>query len=202
LPSQVDCPIRLTNLSHISQGQDGKIVSGSTSLFQELTWWYPDDRDGNECSRSLTVSPDGWSADLLARSAYVDAGPQPLPIGVAPTGESYYHEAGQAADNSPLTGFIESAAFYLSEAEGNMLVRCIWPDFKLQNCQLNLTVFMREFPQAVERVYGPWQLQPGQLKRSLRLSGRIARVRYDFSASPAFIRSGRQEFDIEPIGGR
>jgi hypothetical protein len=83
-----------------------------------------------------------------------------------------------------------------------MLVNGIYPDFKNQQGALSLTIYTREFPQSTQRAHGPWSLAPGQAKRSFRLSGRIARVRWDWGSAPAFARGGKPEFDVQPIGGR
>lgn len=201
-PKVNECPIRQMFVDHITAGQDDKIVGDSTSTFNELTWYWPDDRDGFEISRSITFSPDGWSRDILSRSAYIDAGPQVFPVGVKPTGQVYWHEKGHTDDGAPLTGFIESSDFYLSEAESGMLVNGIYPDFRSQQGVFRLTINTREFPQSPQRPHGPWSLAPGQAKRCFRLSGRIVRVRWDWSSAPAYARGGKPELDVQKIGGR
>jgi hypothetical protein len=201
-PTPLHCDIRLMFMNHITQGQDDKIIGASVTSFDELGWFWPDDRDGFDCSRALIVSPGGWSRDMLPRSAFCDTGPQVYPIGVAPTGEIYWHEKGNSADGQPLVGFIESNGFYLGEGQQEMQVSGMWPDFKSQLGIFNLTLFTRQFPQSTERAHGPWPLVPGQSKRSFRLSGRIGRVRLDWASAPAAGRGGKMEFAVEAIGGR
>lgn len=201
-PQVLECPVREMFVEHITPGQDDKIVGGSTSTYGEFTWFMPDERDGFENSRGLSFSPDGWSRDLLPRTAYIDAGPQVFPVGVHPNGRVFWHEKGHTDDGAALTGFLESTDFYLSEAEAGVLVNGMYPDFKDQKGVIRLTIFTREFPQSTERPHGPWPLAPGQQKRSFRLSGRIARVRLDWSSAPAYARGGKPEFDIQRIGGR
>lgn len=201
-PVIVPSPVRDYFSDTISQGQTDKIVGATTSTFGEITWFYPDASDGLENSRSLTVAADGWSTDFVARSAYVDAGPQVNPVGVSPDGTVYWHEKGHSADGAVLSGFLESGDFYLGEADGGLMVNGVWPDFKQQIGVIQMRIFTREYPQSVERTHGPWALQPDQKQRSFRLAGRIARVRYDFAASPCYARGGRPEFDVQPIGGR
>jgi hypothetical protein len=203
VPSQVVCPIRSMMVNSVTPGQSDKIIASAVSTFQELGWFYPDSRDGFECSRQLCIGPDGWNRDLLSRTAWIDAGPQSNPIGIDPQGDVYLHEKGNSADGAPITGFIESTDFYLQEAEGGVMINGLWPDFKNQQGALTMTLYLREHPQAVTiRTHGPWTLAPGLEKRSFRASGRIARVRFDFSSSPAFARGGKPEFDVSPIGGR
>jgi hypothetical protein len=198
----VPCPISSMFQDFMALGQNDKIVGSTVAQFGEMTWFYPDTRDGLECSRALTVGPEGWSRDFLARSAYCDTGPQAFPIGVSPTGSAYWHEKGNSNDGAPLVGFIESAAFYLGESDAGVMVNGLWPDFKSQQGIVKLTLYGRQYPQGAERAFGPWSLQPSQLRRSFRMSTRIARVRFDFNSAPAFVRGGRPEFDISSIGGR
>ena len=199
---QVNCPIRSMFADHLTAGQGDKINAYGVNTFQEIGWSYPDARDGFECSRAVNIGPEGWSRDVIERTAAIDAGPQLYPIATDAAGRVFLHEKGNSADGGVLSGFIESAGFYLSQAEGGVKVNGVWPDFKGQIGSLQMTVFLREFPQSAERTHGPWVLPPSQPKRSFRAEGRIARLRFDFASSPAFVRGGKPEFDIAPIGGR
>lgn len=201
-PQQLDCPIRQMFVDHITAGQDDKIVGSACATFKELSWFWPDDRDGFENSRAINFSPNGWSRDVLPRTAYCDAGPQPFPVGVHPNGRVYWHEKGHTDDGAPLVGYIESTDFYLSEAEAGMLVNGVNPDFKDQVGPIQMRVFTREFPQSLQRSHGPWSLAPSQPKRCFRLSGRIIRLRYDWASAPAYARGGKSVFDVQQIGGR
>jgi hypothetical protein len=201
-PAISPCSIRSMFADHIALGQFDKIVGATTQLYGEATWWYPDARDGLENSRAITVGLDGWYPDLIARTAYCDAGPQEQPIGVSPDGVVYWHEKGNTADGQPLAGFLESADFYLGDAEGGILVTGIWPDFKNQQGPMNVSIFGRDWPQDAERTYGPWPLTPGQQQKSFRMAKRIARVRFDFNSAPAYARGGKPEFQTDAIGGR
>ena len=63
----------------------------------------------------------------MARSAFVDAGPQQDPIGVTPGGQVFWHERGRSADGAAFAWFIESADQFLSEDQ-TLMVRGLWPD--------------------------------------------------------------------------
>jgi hypothetical protein len=201
-PVIVDCPIRDMFKDNISQGQTDKIVGATVSAWGELVWFYPDSRDGLECSRAVTMGPGGWYPDIIARSAYVDAGPHVSPVGVSPSGSAYWHEKGTSADGGILQGFLESTDFYASEADGGVMFNGVWPDFKNQVGVFQLTLFGREHPQDVERTFGPWALAPGRKRKSFRMASRIVRVRYDFASAPCQARGGKPEFDVQEIGGR
>ena len=202
-PAVLPCPIRDDFANNITVGQKAKIVGALIPTFQELQWFYPDARDGFETSRALSISPDGWTRDLLARTAYVGTGPFEWPIGVTADGIVYWQDKGVSADGGPLTGFIESTDVYLNDAEGGLLITACYPNFRSQQGAVMMTLYAREFPARVkEKAHGPWTLTPLQTKRSLRVAGRILRVRFDFSSAPFFVRGGKPEFDVTAIGGR
>ena len=203
VPVILPCPIRLDFVENITPGQYDKIVGSTISTWGEVTWFYPDVRDGFENSRDLTTSPQGWwCRGRLARTAFCDASPQPYPIGVGPKRMAFWHEKGASEDGAPITGFIESCDFYLNDAAGGVMVNGVWPDFREQQGVFNLTIFTRERAQGPERQHGPYALTPRLGQKSFRLAGRIARLRYDFSSAPCSGRAGKQEFDVQSIGGR
>jgi hypothetical protein len=202
-PTQIICPIRSNMLNNVTTGQQDKIVASAVSTFQEMGWFYPDSRDGFECSRHMVVAPDGWNSDLLTRTAFIDSGPMTYPIGITPDGHVYLHEKGNSADGGPITGFLQSADFYLSDAAGGIMVNGVWPDFKNQVGAVSMTLNLRNNPQSTTiRTHGPYVLTPGMEKKSFRASGRIAQLRFDFSSSPVYVRGGKPEFDVQNIGGR
>jgi hypothetical protein len=202
VPTPIDCPIRKDFADNIAAGQNDKIYAATVSSFKEVRWFYPDSRDGLENSRDLTLSDEGWWNGLLARTAFVDAGPGPSPIGVTRGGAIYWHELGQSADGGVLTGYIETTDFYASEAQASLKLNGMWPNFKDQVGALQMTIYARDYPQAPERTYGPWALAPGQSKRAFRVTGKVYRVRFDFSSTPSYARMGKCEFDAEQVGGR
>lgn len=203
-PQDLPCPVRTDFFEHLAASQSDKIVASSCAAFSEIRFDYPDERDGFENSRYITFNlrEGAWSRGLMARSAYVDAGPAVSPIGVTPDGHVYWHERGNSADGLLITGFIESADQYLSDARRQMMVRDIEPDFQDQVGALAVTLFTRDYPQSDAETYGPYVLSPGDDYLDFRAEGRLARVRFAFSASPCFARMGRPSFDIVGTGQR
>lgn len=202
-PTPLDCPIRKAFADNIALGQADKIVATSIAAFREVRWYYPDGRDGLENSRAVTIGVGGnWYRDQLSRTAFCDAGPAPNPIGCTATGDAFWHEKGHLADGGNLSWFIESTDFYLAESSQNFLVRGVFPNFKDQTGVIDLSLIMREHPQATERTKGPFTLPANIEKKSFRCSGRVARVRLSGSSTPAYVRMGKLEFDVEAIGGR
>lgn len=205
VPTPMDCPIRKDFADNLAIGQNDKIVASTTTAFKEVTWYYPDSRDGMglENSRSITLSDEGWWPDQLARTAYCDAPPgSPSPVGVTYGGNIYWHEQGQSADGAALSGFVESTDFYLNDAQSALKIEGVYPDFKDQVGAVMLTAYVRNYAQDTERTYGPYRLTVGLSKKSFRFSGAIVRLRFDWSSAPAYARCGKMEFETDMIGSR
>lgn len=201
-PTPIVCPIQREFQENLVVEQIDKVISTSVSLFGEVWWWYPDDRDGIENSRyvSLTLADGSWSKGGVARTAAIDSGPQQYPVFVAFDGTIYYHENGASADGAPLEWFIRSSDQYIDQGQRRMLLQGIVPDFEGQIGNISLTVRHRPFPQSTERTKGPYTLAPGQRKKDFLIDGCIASVEFSGSAAPSFMRLGLPCFDGVPTG--
>lgn len=204
--SPVDCPIRKHSVVYMAASQGDKVVASSTSSFREIRFDYPDSRDGNECSRYVTLiisNPDAgaWAQGegAWARTSYVDAGPSQFPISTDITGRALWQERGMSDDGGALSGFLETADQYLDETRTS-LVQAVWPDMSNQVGPITLTIISRLKPQAAEVSTDPVAMAPGQGKADIRANGRLHRLRYDFNSAPASCRWGKPLFDIT-LGG-
>jgi len=200
----VNCQIREDFANNVAASQNDKIVASTVADYSEVRFDYPDSRDGFENSRYIsfcTLGDDAgaWHLGLMARTAMVDAGPSLYPCGTTYAGNVYWHEKGHSADGGVLTGFIESADIYLDE-DFTMLVRGMWPDISGQVGPVSLTVTARFFPQGDPVTYGPIMLSPGQDKVDFKIKGRLFKMRFDWSAAPAFSRLGLMTFDADRAG--
>ena len=204
VPTVIPCPIRREISENIDSGQTAKIVAASIGEFQEVWWFYPDTRDGDENSRYVAVSTaDGaWFRGDVARTAFMDSGPLLYPLGVSYAGQSYLHEYGDDADGAALTWHIESALQYLGEGERNLLVRGVWPDFEAQTGSVSLTLKHRAYPQGSDVAKGPHALAAGREKKDFMAQGRLFAIKLSGSEAGTFMRLGRPSFDAVPAGER
>lgn len=208
VPQIIACPIRDQFINYLAFSQGDKIVASSNSTFGEIRWDYPDSRDdagdapGVENSRYLAVSTlDGsWYKGEMVRTAFVDAGPTPNPIAVDYFGAIYYQERGHSANGSPLTWSLESADQYLGQGAPMLQIQGMYPDFQDQQGAVNMAVTTRLYPQGKDYVHGPWALNPMRSRRDFQTSGRVARVKFYGSSSPAYARGGSSVFDAIPTG--
>jgi hypothetical protein len=196
------CPIRDDMEGNFAASQGDKVFASSLSSFGEIRFEYPDARDGFECSRYLAYSTlgDVWSRGIMARSAMLDAGPQPSPIGVSPGGSAYWHERGESDDGAPFSWFIESGDLEL-DPNRSLRARKFYPDFKAQKGPITVTISTRQEQQGRVRTYAPFSVAPGQGQADFLGSGRIFRIRYSGHSSPTAGRLGKASFDVVQTGG-
>lgn len=201
-PQPIRCPIRADFRDHLDMAQATKIVCTSIGAFNEIWWFYPDSRDGNENSRYVAFSiTDGtWFRGRMARTAAIDSGAIANPLMVTANGIVYAHESGLSADGAALSYFIETADQYLDQAQNWLMVRGIWPDFEDQQGAVNVTINVRPYPQATATTKGPYALAPGTQRRDFLATGRVASVKFEGSSSPAYIRFGKPSFDVIATG--
>lgn len=205
--SAIACTVREDFERYLAAAQADKIVASSIGSENEILWDYPDSRDGEglENSRALILTyggPDAgaWSLGDRPRTARVDAGPSPDPIGVTAEGNIYWHERGFTADGQMLSGFIESADNYLNQ-EQQMMVRSLWPDVRAQQGPVTFTMTIRDRPQAAERTTS-YVVSPGAEKVDVRGTGRLVKLRFAWNSLPAEFHLGAPVFDVAPAGRR
>jgi hypothetical protein len=205
-PEPVPCPIRQDFADQLAASQGDKVVASSNAEFSEIRFDYPDSRDGYENSRYLALALSGgdagaWHRGVMARTAFVDAGPSLYPLGVTFEGRVYHHEKGHSADGAPFAWFIETADSYL-DPETFLLVREIWPDFKGQLGPVSVAVSARQHPQDAALTATAPAMAPGDAKSDILVSGRLFKVRFSGSSAPTACRIGQPVFDAAPAGKR
>ena len=209
-PFLLTCPILDDTLSNCAPGQGDKVVVSWNVAANELRIDYPDFRDGVENSRYLCLYLQdnvSWSSGQMARTAFDRGAPLEWPVGVAPpnaSGQStyYYHEIGNSADGGVISWDLQSNDFRLDDDETYMMIRGFWPDFKDQQGNVNLTLYVRDAPQSEEYACGPLTITPGLDRVDFRQTGKLFRIGYSGSSAPAFVRIGAPVFDVIPAGTR
>lgn len=204
-PQPIPCPIRRDFAEELAASQGDKVVASSNAEFSEVRFDYPDRRDGYENSRYLALAVDGpdagaWHRGVMARTAFVDAGPSAYPIATCFDGAAFLHEKGRSADGGAFGWFIESADSYL-DPDQTMLIRGLWPDFRNQIGPVTATVAARMHPQSADIGQATAAMAPGDPKADLLLSGRLFRIRFAGESAPTGCRIGTPTFDAAP-GGR
>lgn len=203
-PEPIPCPIRRDFAQELAASQGDKVVASSNAEFSEVRFDYPDRRDGYENSRYLALAVAGsdagaWHRGIMARTAFVDAGPSAYPIGVTRDGAVHLHEKGRSADGAPFGWFIETADSYL-DPENTLLVRGVWPDFRDQTGPVTVALVGRMHPQDAEAVSQSVIVSPGEARADLLATARLFRLRFSGESAPTGCRIGRTTFDVAPAG--
>ena len=205
-PAPITCPIRQDFADRLAASQGDKVVASSNGEFSEVRFDYPDSRDGYENSRYLALclsGPDAgaWHRGVMARTAFVDAGPSTYPVGVTPGGQVFHHEKGHSADGQAFSWFIETADSYL-DPESLLLVREVWPDFKDQQGPVSVSLAARLHPQDTATTTTAPAMAPGDAKADILATGRLFRVRFAGASAPTACRIGTPAFDVARTGRR
>lgn len=203
-PSVLDCDIRTDFADNLAAAQADKIVASSNAEFSEVRFDYPDAREGYENSRFLAMALSGddagaWHRGIMARTAFVDAGPSLYPVGVTFGGQAYYHEKGQSADGQAFAWSIRTAAQVL-DPEWRLVLKGIWPDFKDQVGPVTVSATAREHPQGVDTSTSAPPMAPGDMKADLLLSGRLFQVEFSGNSAPTAARIGKPIFEVQRAG--
>lgn len=201
---QIPSSVRQDFIENLARGQNDKIALSGISAFNEVIVLYPDQRDGNECSRYLKYNwAEGeagcWDVGTFDRSCWVDNLGFGFPLAAGTDGKLYYQEKGNSADGGALEGFIQSGAFNLRDGK-LMSVMGLIPDFHNLVGGLQLTVRTYLYPNATPVTSGPFAITSTTDKVDIRTQGRQVDMRWDFNAAPMSGRSGTQQIDARGTG--
>lgn len=197
------CRLRRDVFENIATSQEEKIYCGINAEFSEVRWFYPDARDGNECSRYADFNwlEDHWSCGMAARSTWLRAGIYGYPIALGTDGYIYFHERGESANGGALESFLESGDFDIGDGALLSQVLDALPDFENQLGNVTLTFSSKMAPNTGIRKTVTKVSTPTTRHLPFRLVGRSLRIRLTSSAMQSFWRMGTLRVDVEPAGG-
>jgi hypothetical protein len=187
---------------HSADVQGGKIYAAHLSSRSEVWWFYPDERDGVECSRYHVYNYAGqaWVSGAYDRTAYADAGVFPFPLATDADGRIYYQEKDFSNDGAARASFLETAYFGIGDGEQFAFIKGVRPDFEDLRGGVAITFTSRNDPQGPERSYGPYSITPNTRRLSVRIKGRQIKYKITADAAPSFFRIGAMTFDLNVSG--
>ncbi|PGH59464.1 hypothetical protein CRT60_00330 [Azospirillum palustre] len=203
-PTVIPCPVRnwvMENLSHV---QADKIYASANAAFNEIWWFYPDARDGNEVSRyvAFNYAENHWTVGTWNRTAWHDAGIMPYPVSVDKNGVIYYQERLHSANGGAIVASLESAPVDVADGDNLMYVSQIVPDFEDLQGAVNITLKSRLYPSGAESVTAAQSVTPATTKLDTRVTARQVALQLDSASAPSFWRLGAMRLDIQPTGSR
>lgn len=144
-PEVVTCPIKDYVFDNLNTNQAMKCHAGVNPEFTEVWFFYPDDRDGDECARvaAFNWATGEWMPHLLERTSWESSGIFETPIALSANGYIYNHESGRTANGALIGASIETGYFDSGEGERLTPFIGIVPDIKDQDGDIGYTLSMR-----------------------------------------------------------
>lgn len=203
------CPVWDVAFQNMDLANVSKIRVAVNSRFNEITWHIPTIGGGGENTTFLkyNYALGWWDVGLLSRSAWIDQSVLGAPIGADPNRLLVYqHEVSNDADGAPMACSFATGDFTLSEGDFMTFLDELWPDARYgdynqaQNATLTITFLVRDFPEAVQRAYGPYTATHASQWFNPRARGRLFSLQVASSDAGSFWRMGRFRYRGQPAG--
>ncbi len=204
-PQDLNSTVSRTTFDNLAFVQQDKIYAGTYAKYGEVWWFYPDQRDGVECSRYVMYSTlngqfNVWAPGTLARTAWLDAAILQYPVATDANGNFFYQEKGDNASGAALTGSLKTAAFNLGEGDNLFQINGLIPDFDDMVGNMTFAVTTYLYPGSAGIEHGPYTISPSTEKVDFVLTGRQAQVQFNWNTAPFFARMGAPLLDVKDTG--
>lgn len=203
-PEPIPNPNRDLLNDNLAPVQQDKIWAGLNSQYNEIVFFYPDNRDGIEVSRCarLNYTDLTWSLGRRARTCWFPAGVTTAPVAVSTTGRLYYEEVGYTADGGVLTSDLTSGYVDIGDGDTIMEIQGFRPDFSALQGTVSIYIYGKMSPQDTPVTYGPYSVNSTTTQLNFLITARQAAVKFTSSASPSYWRLGQPRWDVVDTGDR
>lgn len=203
------CPVWDIVFQNLNTEHQTKCVAAANSSFDEIWFFYPS-AEATECDSYVkyNLQEQSWDYGSMQRSAWIDQSVLGEPIGATSSGIIYQHETSPNADGQAMNWFFETGYFTIAEAQQMIFVDQFFPDMKWgtysgsQNASVAVTITAVDYPNATERVYGPFTINQAKKYVSCRLRGRQIKLKFEGNDLNTFVRLGLIHYRFAPDGRR
>ena len=152
----LNCDLRKFVFSDLNQGQNQQIFAGTNEGFNEVWWFYCSitGPDGTGTTNDPNTTIDRyvvynyvekcWYYGTIARTAWLDSGLLPNPLGATYNNNIVYHEYGlndyETATPAPIYSYIASAEFDIDDGDKFGFVWRMLPDITFSGSTANSPV--------------------------------------------------------------
>ncbi len=199
-PQMLACTLARDVKDNLAWVQQDKVYASAIvgKNYAEVWWFYPDSRDGSECSRYVVYDTikGTWSCGIFDRSAYVDRTVFEYPLAVDTSGTIWFQEKGFTADGGARSYSVTGA--YNTNFTGSIIINGVRPDADdLQGgYDITFTSINRNVTGIFSRTYPGLSINSATGQRSIRVKGEQVGFTISGTSSPAFWRLGQTEIDI------
>ncbi|MBL8630694.1 MAG: hypothetical protein JNM81_13745 [Rhodospirillaceae bacterium] len=205
-PRPLQSTVRRYVANNLAWVQQDKVFAFALAAWGEVWWLYPDQTDGNECSRyvSYNTLENSWAVGTFDRTAFIDAGVFQYPLALGADGRIWFHEKDATEDGAPRAWSLASAFFDIGDGDAHMNILGAYPDAEDLRGGYKVTVNTKHKNQSgeVQRSFGPFNVTQSTGKISIRAVGQHAQVRWSGFDAPSFFRMGAFRLDMKPNGRR
>lgn len=221
---KMPCTVQDYVFKDINLVQRNKFHAALNNDFNEVTWFYAS-YTSDYIDRCVVYNylENVWSIGTLSRTAWEDVGvyvkpaaAEYLPTSTEDTistiygltqGRSlvYNQEDGiNQADGSAIAANIESGYFDIGDGDTMLLMSRFIPDFKDQQGNVTVNLFLRPYPQASASPSSldPYTVTPTTQKVDTRARGRQIALKINSNEVDTWWRYGTLRVDIKPDGMR
>lgn len=208
-PTILPCPVWDTIFNNLNPAQTAKITCAPNSDFNEISWFYPSAGGTGEVDSYVKYNKleNVWDYGTLDRTAWMDKSVVANATGVDANGYIQQHEVSNDADGVEMIGYAESGYFKIAEGNSFMFIERMLPDFIFDSTSdsvpatvdLGIDVFNYN---SVSGYNKSMSVSTGTEYEVIRLRGRFASIRIDFSGLYSFWRLGEILITGSPSGRR
>jgi len=203
-PQIIPCGIRREAWDNFSPSQEEKVFAAVNAEFNEIWWFYPDRRDGNECSRYVSFNWETgiWSKGTMARTSWITAGVYANPLGFSTDGRIYFHERGRTANGGPIMWRLLSGMVDIEDGENLFTIKRYVHDFEDQAGNVLVKFTFSQWPRGPTVSTKQYEITPARTDVPMRQLGRQCQIEWTAGTNSQFVRWGTQRLDIDKTGAR
>lgn len=194
-PQDMACPVWDQIFQNLNTSLDPNgypysnlIQCATNSIFDEVMWYYPSSNSTyNDSYVKYNTLTQAWDYGTLDRAAWCDQSVLGPPLGADSNGYIWQHEIGYNAGNSPMVSSFETGYMQLNDADNLIFIDQIWPDFKWQTTEqqltgsptsatVYLTFYGADYPGDTPVQYGPYEMTSTTQYLSVRIRNRLLRI--------------------------
>lgn len=200
VPQMLPCTLARDVFDNLAWVQQDKVYASHVigKNYAEVWWFYPDSRDGDECSRYVIfdILNGTWSCGTFNRSAYVHGAVFQYPLAVDTSGTIWFHEKDFTEDGAPREWSLTSS--FANVPGKTLIVNAVRPDTDdLQGgYSITFTGKARDSRGIFTRVHPAINITAATGQKNLRVKGEQVGFTVSGNAAPTFWRMGQLMVDL------
>lgn len=199
-PQMLKCTLARDVADNLAWVQGDKVYATAVigKNYAEVWWFYPDSRDGDECSRYVIYDTlrGTWSCGTFNRTAYAEANVFQYALATDTAGAVWFQEKGFTEDGGARSWSLTSA--FNSQPNKTIMVNGIRPDADDLQGGYSITFFgkFRDTRGIATRTHSALSINTSTGQKSVRVKGEQVGFTVSGNAAPTFWRMGSPWMDI------